>query len=195
MTKGLSFLIVLLLAGCSTTTVGLPYAGTQPSALAPGAPSIGQVSATDARGEPDPRWIGAIRGGYGNPLKVLQTDAPVAEEVSQGFRQALSARGLLAAPGTGRYNLNVAVVQLDCNQYHRREANADFRLVLTERTNGHVVYRDEVSSHLVNGSVVTLDEGIFADPQDLRAIMSQAQNQAIDTALGKPEFLAAVRNR
>lgn len=192
MTKGLTFLPVLLLGGCGTTTVGLPYTGTQPTAPVPGTPAIGRVSATDARGEPNPRWIGAIRGGYANPLKELQTDAPVAEEVAQGVRQALSARGLLAAPGMGDYNLDVTVVQLDCNQYHRRETNADFRLVLTERAD-RVVYRDEVSSHLVNGSLVTLDEGIFADPKDLRAIMLQAQNQAIDIALGKPAFLAALR--
>jgi hypothetical protein len=193
MNRASSLLLALLLGACGTTTVDMPYQAAQPATSA-AMPVIGQVTAADARGEPDPRWIGAIRGGYGNPLKNVQTDAPVADEVAQGFRQALAARGLLAPQGGGRYNVDVTVVQLDCNQYHRREANADFRVVVTERASGRVVYRDEVSSHLVNGSLITFDQGVFADPQDLRAIALQAQNQAIDTALDKPQLISVLRS-
>jgi hypothetical protein len=191
-----SLLLILLLSACGTTTVGLPYdppssAATPPAAPVAGVPVIGRVVATDARGESDPRWLGTIRGGFGNPLKSLQTDAPAAEEVAQGFRQALAARGMLSS-GAGRYNLDITVVRFDCDQYHRREANADFRLVLTDRASGRPVYQDEVSSHLVNGSMVTFNVGVFADPQDLRAIAMDVQNQAIDQALNKPGFLAAL---
>jgi hypothetical protein len=195
MTRRSLLLLVLSLGACGTDTGGLPYNPTQPAVPDPPLPVIGQVVATDARGESDPHWLGTIRGGFGNPLKELTTDAPVAEEVAQGFRQALASRGLLASSGRGRYNLDVTVVRMDCDQYHRREANADFRLVLTDRASGREIYQDEVSSHLVNGSVVTFNVGIFADPQDLRAIAMQAQDQAIDAALGKPGFLAALQRR
>lgn len=195
MTNRSSLLLAVLLAACGTTTVGLPYDPAQSAVPVSAAPGISQVVATDARGESDPRWLGTVRGGFGNPLKQLQTDAPVADDVSQGFRQALAARGMLASPGAGRFNLDVTVVRFDCDQYHRREANADFRVVLTERGSGRAIYHDEVSSHLVNGSMVTFNVGVFADPQDLRAIAVQAQNQAIDEALGKPELLAALRGR
>jgi hypothetical protein len=90
----------------------------------------------------------------------------------------LVARGLLASSEAGLFN---------------REANADFHLVLTDRISGRVVYQDEVSSHLVNGNVVTFDAGVFAHPQDLRAIAVQAQNHAVGTALNKTAFLAALR--
>jgi hypothetical protein len=196
MTRRLLLLLVLSLGACGTTTGGLSYDATQSAAPDPaGAPVISRVVATDARGESDPHWLGTIRGGFGNPLRSVTTDAPVADEVAQGFRQALASRGLLAPPGAGRYNMDVTVVRMDCDQYHRREANADFRVVLTDRRSGRQIYQDEVSSHLVNGSIVTFSTGIFADPQDLRAIAAQAQNQAIDTALGKPAFLAALRGR
>jgi hypothetical protein len=33
--------------------------------------TIAQVTVKDNRKEADPTWIGAIRGGFGNPLKVL----------------------------------------------------------------------------------------------------------------------------
>lgn len=195
MTNRLILLLALLLGACSTTTVALSYDTPPPPAQVAPDPVISRVDATDARNEPDPRWIGAIRGGFGNPLKNVQADAPVAQVVAQGFRQALAARGLLAAQGRGRYDLDVTVVRLDCDQYHRREGNADFRVVLTDRRSGRVIYRDEASSHLVNGSIVTFDVGIFADPLDLRAIALQAMDQAIDGILGKPEFLAALHGR
>jgi len=39
-------------------------------------------------------WLGAIRGGFGNPLKYLESDRPVAEIVKIAFIDGLQARGI-----------------------------------------------------------------------------------------------------
>ena len=62
---------------CSTSTVTLAYRPAVAPATRSAVPAT-QVSVgdfTDNRKEPL-RWIGAIRGGYGNPLKVLETTKP-----------------------------------------------------------------------------------------------------------------------
>ena len=81
----LFLLLVVTLSACGTTHVSLKYSAP---------PAIVQASAraqpllvgtfTDKRGEPA-TWLGAIRGGYGNPLKNLESDKPVAELVKAAF--------------------------------------------------------------------------------------------------------------
>jgi len=51
----------------------------------------------DARGEPA-NWLGAIRGGFGNPLKNLESDRPVADIVGAAFADGLRARGVTVDP-------------------------------------------------------------------------------------------------
>lgn len=41
----------------------------------------------------DATWLGAIRGGYGNPLKNLESNVPVSQLVQDAFSSALKARG------------------------------------------------------------------------------------------------------
>ena len=66
----------------------------------------------DQRNESGPIGIGAIRSGYGNPLKVLHLSQPLAVTVGDVFRDALRARGLLkvdnqAPPGRLRQHREV----------------------------------------------------------------------------------------
>lgn len=184
-------LFALLLAGCSTTQVQLPYAPT--AAVSPvGAPSAGIAEVVDQRGE-GADWLGAIRGGYGNPVKTLRTDRPVRDVVHQALRDALAARGLLAPAGSQRYDLRLIVHRLSTSRLVRLEADADFELQVLERGSGRAVYTDRVRVRQVEGGLIAFDTGIFASVEELRALANRTQNEALDQLLGKPGFLAAVR--
>jgi hypothetical protein len=74
-----------------------------------------------------------VRGGFGNPLKTIETTDSVQEEVTRAFRDAVQRRGLLVGPGDGATDLAMIIRRLDCSQYVRREAQADFRVLLTDR--------------------------------------------------------------
>jgi len=87
-------LIVVSLAGCSTTSVGLKY--SPPATLTRASSSAQPVivgNFLDQRDVPA-NWLGAIRGGFGNPLKYLESDRPVAEIVKIAFIDGLQARGI-----------------------------------------------------------------------------------------------------
>jgi hypothetical protein len=181
----------LLLAACGTTQVAIPY--TPSTTVVPqNRPVIAGVSVIDQRNE-QPNWLGTIRGGYGNPLKRIETNGPVKDVVAKAFTDAIAARGLLATAGSGRYDTSVTMHVLDANQYARREANADLQVALIERGSGQQVYTDRIKVNRINGSILALDTGLFASPDDLRQLMAETLDQAIDQTLDKPGFVAALR--
>ena len=144
-------------------------------------------------GSDDPRWIGTIRGGYGNPVKTLEADRPVDQVVAAGFADALAARGLQAGTGAGRYALAITIYQFDANQYVRREATADFGIRVTERATGREVWTDRTKAYNVDGSILSLSTGIFASVDDLRRVALRTMSEAVDSLLDKPGFRAAIR--
>ncbi|WP_338662712.1 hypothetical protein VQH23_21495 [Pararoseomonas sp. SCSIO 73927] len=187
-------LAALLLLGACATQAGIPYSPASPPAVVAGArPIISVGEVVDARkdGREDANWVGTIRGGYGNPLKRLETPVPVRDAVAQAFREALAARGL-AAPATGAYELRVRIVQFDASQYVRREATAEFQLTLYNRATGAQVWSETGRSHVVDGSLLAIT-GVFADIEDLRQTALRAMTQAIDDALNRPSLAVAIR--
>ena len=156
-------------------------------------PAIGQISTIDQRGETDPTWIGAVRGGFGNPLKALHTPRPLADMVTAAFHEALAERGLLAESGNGQADLNVTISEFNSTQYIRREANVAMVVELKDHATGRQIYRDEVKSKPVQGSVLALDVGVFGSPDDLQAVAQGAMDKAIDSAVDKPGFVDALR--
>jgi hypothetical protein len=97
----------------------MPYAPTV--SVQPTAEAARLLVAVDDRvvnerraGREDPTWIGTIRGGYGNPLKRLNSDA--------AFADGLVARGLRLPAGNSAspYRLAVTIHEFDANQYVRR---------------------------------------------------------------------------
>jgi hypothetical protein len=179
------------LAACSNT-VPLNYAPT--FAVTPvGPPSVSGVSVADQRGEDDPSWFGAIRGGFGNPLKVLHTPGPLNDTVAAAFRDALKDRGLLATLGQGDVDLDVTILQFESDQYIRREAQIRLGISLTRRSTGRQVYRDEVTTDLERGSLMNMETGAFGSVEKLRLVDETALTQTIDEAINKPGFLDAVR--
>ena len=194
-------LLVLLAAACGTREAAMPYTPTvavQPAAAGAAGRSAVAVSdrvANERRaGREDPNWIGTIRGGYGEPIKRLSSDAPVDRVVARAFADGLTARGL-QAPGGGAspYLLAVTIHQFDANQYGRREATADFSAALTERATGREVWRDRHRAYNVEGSVVTFSRGVFGSTEDLRRVALRTMSEAVDALLDKPGFRAALR--
>ena len=192
----LSVLLFASLSACGTTRLPLAYA--PPSSVAARGPAVvDTVSALDQRGEsaPDANWIGAIRGGFGNSLKRLETDRPLTEVVADATRDALRARGMLGGSGAP-YDLRVAIEQFESDQVARREAKVRLRLAWIRRAGGATAFANQGQADIVSGSAITFEAGVFGSVEALRAIAAQAMGQALDQALDDPAltaFLASPR--
>jgi hypothetical protein len=129
----------LLQTGCSTHTFQVKYEPTRevvPAANATPPATVG--SFRDDRGT-DSAWLGAIRGGYGNPLKKLYSDQPTTSVVVTALSDALKARKLLAPANEGSVRLDGSIAKLDCSYYFNREAHAHLLLnVVDVKTNATV---------------------------------------------------------
>ena len=177
-------LLFPLLAGCVSTAADLNYIPTRvPTVQA--APLVAAVAVADARDETDPTYIGAIRGGYGNPLKTLTTKRPVKEEVAAAFIAALQARGLYGAAGPA--DLAVTLTELSANQYVQRTAHTSFKLVLTERASGRTLLQSNEDVQKIS-KFNLFDNGVFASTEDLRSLTALSLSQAVDQALDRAAF-------
>lgn len=74
--------------------MSMEYAPAHPPVVATDARGVAAVGVTDLRGTPE-SWLGAIRGGYGNPLKKLYTDASTTPVVRKAYEGALAECRLL----------------------------------------------------------------------------------------------------
>lgn len=189
------FCLVLVsfpLAACGTTAVTLKYdpANVQQAATS-AQQSIAIASVMDKR-KHDPNWLGAIRGGFGNPLKTLETSMPVKDLVAAAYADGLKARGLLASD-TPRYDMRVIVNQYDSNQYVRREAHIRFAITVVDKASGKELFANNIAVDKVDGSLVTLNAGIFAEVEDLRLIANQALQEAVDKTLNDANFTASLK--
>jgi uncharacterized lipoprotein YajG len=186
-----AIIAMMFLAGCETTQVGLTYDSSSAKvdpAKAPG--SVELLSVSDHR-KHAANWLGAIRGGFGNPLKTLETSVPVKDLVGRAYEDGLRARGLLA-PGTAKYSMKVDVNQFDCNQYARREAHIRFNVTVVALASGQSVYENEIAVDKVTGSAITLDAGIFASVDDLRKVANEALQEAVDKTLNDQKLLSKI---
>ena len=184
-------LAIVVLSGCATTKVRMDYRSSKYEVLENA--SIILVDEVNDHRKHDQRWLGAIRGGYGNPLKTLKTPKPVKDVVKDTFIDALKNRGLLASGDRIKYYLNVDVNQFDCNQYVRMEAHVKLSVKLIDAQNNNVVFSDFSSVDNVEGSVFSLKTGIFASTEALRKLAEKTLTQAIDEILNKRAFRDAVK--
>ena len=190
---GTVMLTGLLVAGCSTTEVSLSYNRDQTIQRAGTAQPVVEVAHVDDQRKVDVRWLGAVRGGFGNPLKNLEADRPVSELVKTAFESGLSARGLRAEPGKARVALELIIRKLDCSQYVRREAHVELDLLLMNLADRRTLFTAPVSVTKVSGGNI-FDVGIFASVEDLRAVMNGALQEAVDKALDNPSLLARLKD-
>jgi hypothetical protein len=145
----------------------------------------------DARGEPA-TYLGAIRGGFGQPLKTLESDRPAAEVVKAAFSDALKARGVRVESSASPWQLSGVIRKLDCNQYVRREGNVEIELVVRD-AGGKQRFVRSYSASKVDGSVVSLNAGWFGSVDNLRLTLEQTLREAVDKALDDPALRAALQ--
>jgi uncharacterized lipoprotein YajG len=183
--------VLTALAGCGTTNVNLKYSPSTPfMKVPPTATPVNVGSFLDQRGEP-PTWLGAIRGGFGNPLKVLESDRPVAELVKDAFTEGLRARGV-PTDADAPYQVTGVIRKLDCSQYVRREAHIQIELTVVEKSTQQRFTRLYKSDN-VDGSLISLSTGVFASVDDLRAVLEKTLRDVVDQALEDSELRTALR--
>ncbi|RAU20577.1 hypothetical protein CU669_17705 [Paramagnetospirillum kuznetsovii] len=180
----------LIVAGCSTTPTSLTYDAGKVVAPRQAARFTVEIDAvTDDRNK-DPNWLGAIRGGFGEPLKTITTEMPVKDVVKAGFADGLKARGLVG--GHSQFALRVSIERFDCNQFFKREANARFSISVVQKFSGRLVYHRETTGRR-EGDFQLLGNGLFAEVEDLRKVANSVMQDAIDETLNDPQFLALLR--
>jgi uncharacterized lipoprotein YajG len=189
--QAMALLCCIALGACGTTSVGLKYA--PPAAVSKAASSnpVQVGTFTDSRGEPA-NWLGAIRGGFGNPLKTLESDKPVSEIVSAAFADALRARGVAVDQGASAARVTGTIKRLDCIQIARREGNVELE-VRVLAAGGVVRFTKTYSATRVDGSILTMSAGVFGSVEDLRVTLEATLREVVDKALDDTELRAALQ--
>lgn len=183
----LALCVLVLLSGCSSHYMAMEYAPTHPPVVATDARGVAAVGVTDSRGTPD-NWLGAIRGGYGNPVKKLYTDASTAQVVRDAFEEALAERRLLDPPSSNGIRLEVDILKLDTSYYFNKEAHAHLNMTVYGE-NGRMIYQGRVREDRERPGV---GAGIFGDVEALADFANETLNAAIDEMLNDPRLLAAL---
>ena len=180
-------ILALGLGACSNTVNALKYT-PQAAVQAAASPTVANVTATDHRKE-DPTRLATILGGFGNPLKTLDTTKPVKDEVAAAFASGLRARGLLAENGQAPFRLALDVRKFDADMYVGRSARIDLSMSVLD-AGGRTVYEDSATD--IESETKILETGIFADIADLQKLCEIVLNRTVDRMLDKPAFRAAV---
>ena len=180
--------IVLLATGC-THIVPLRYAPAADMIAA--SPVTGRVAVgrfRDDRGT-GANWLGAIRGGYGNPLKTLRTEKPARDIVEEAFRDALRVRGLLAPAEEATFELRGSIKRLDCNYYFNYGAHAHLDVELVSESTKTLVFGDAYHSDQIKRGMAA---GIFGSVETLRQLSERALRAAIDQVFDDASFSSAL---
>ena len=182
------FFIALALAfgGCNTVST-LHYTSPDPI-MATTSPTISGVTATDQRKEA-PTRLATIMGGYGNPLKTLDTAKPVSEEVAAAFTEGLRVRGLLNPSGAAPFRLALVVRKLDADMIIGRTARIDITMSVVDQV-GRTVYQDAATDS--QSDLKFFQTGVLANIDDLWVLVETVLNRTVDRMLDNPAFRAAV---
>ena len=185
-TRLLTAVLVLIAAGCSNTVSSLNYAPPTPVQQA-AVPRIAAVVAVDQRKEA-PNRIATIMGGFGNPLKTLDTAKPVKDEVADAFTAGLRARGLLSG-STGPYRLALTIRKFDADMIIGRTARIDLTASVLDSA-GHSVFEQSVVDS--TSDYKFLQTGVFAEIGDLQRMCETVLDRTVDKVLDNPAFRAAL---
>jgi uncharacterized lipoprotein YajG len=180
--------IAASLAACSTTRVDLRYEGS--SAL-PKTASVQPIVVTafkDARKD-DPNWMGAIRGGFGNALKTLESNQPVAVVVQTAFADGLRARGVTLV-SNAKLSLSGTIQKFESITVIRRAATIVIDLKVTDLASGQDLLSKTFEGEVIDSSSAG---GVFASIDNLRATTENALRQIVDRALDDTEVRQALK--
>jgi uncharacterized lipoprotein YajG len=184
-----AMMLAFTLSACSNTVSDLTYTpqvAVQPAAV----PAIASVTAIDQRKE-DPTRLATIMGGFGNPLKTLDTAKPVKDEIAAAFTSGLKARGLLAPGAQAPYRIELVVRKFDADMLIGRTARIDLSLSVLD-SSGRAVYQDSASGS--ESETKFFETGVFADIADLQKLCEIVLNRTVDRMLDNSSFRAAVQS-
>jgi hypothetical protein len=156
-----------------------------------GAPLVMVGSIRDDRNE-ESTWFGAIRGGYGNPLKTLHADRAISSVVATALGDALQKRGLLASSESAGVRIDGSLTQFQCNYYWNRDAQVHLTLMVVDLASNNVVFTQNYKTEIKEAGV---GAGIFGNVDHLAAFTQRTMNQTLDKALADPALLAALTAR
>ncbi len=179
--------LALALGACSNTVANLHYIPTAVIQPAP-ASSIGSVTAIDQRKEA-PTRLATVEGGFGNPLKTLDTAKPVKDEIADAFTDGLRARGLLAQNTQAPLQLVLVVRKFDADMIIGRTARIDMTMSVVDPA-GRAVFQDSAIDS--ESDTKFFETGIFADVTDLQTLSEEVLNRTVDRLLDSPAFRAAI---
>lgn len=183
--------LAFALTACGTTTSGLKYSASaeQPIRISRAALPVTVSTFQDMR-DGDKKWLGVIRGGFGNHLKTLEADRPVNSMVKDAFEDGLRARKVSVGPGASA-QLTGKIIKLYADQYIRREGFAEVELTVTDQQGTKRLSKTYMHKRL-EGSAVTLQTGVLASIDDLRDVLQRTLSELVDKALDDQEMRAAL---
>ncbi|HKY91738.1 MAG TPA: hypothetical protein VJM11_11895 [Nevskiaceae bacterium] len=184
-------LALVLLAGCTKTyKVGLPYRPTTTTAPAPLKVSSGGVGVgtfQDRRGT-DPRWVGAVRGRYGNLVKRLLSVETTPEVIRESLVNALDARGVRASTDKADVWIEGQILKLDCSYLFNKEAHAHIAIRVLSASRAVVFTQTYRTDNEESGRWA----GRWADVNALAQFEQRTVNETIDKMFADPKFVAAL---
>lgn len=181
----------LLLSACSTHLVPIKYEPSRaivtPDKIAP----VASVHATDNRNAGHD-WVGAIRGGYGNPIKKLRTSEPIGDVVTAAFVEALRARRMLGTADSSNKAVEISIVKFDCSYYFNREAHAHLQVTVLSLPDHASLFS---KLYVTDNTEPGVGAGIFGDVDHLARFAQMTLNQTIDKVLNDPFFHDALLSK
>lgn len=183
----LSGFLLLGLAACATD-VRLNYTPS-PNAFRSGPPVVSLVTATDQRKEA-PNRLATIMGGFGNPLKIINTVRPVKDEVAAVFVQGLQTRGMRQEEGRGPVRMDLIIRKFDADMIMGSTARIDLDMVLLDATTNQVIYKLTAADQKSDFHFVAT--GVFASVEDLQRLAQSLLDSTVDKMLDSYGFRDAL---
>lgn len=188
-TLTLLFMIFLtgLLSGCSSHMMDIKYKPSYKPEKNNISEKIYVDEVADSRGTA-PNWLGAIRGGFGNPLKKLYTNNDTSIVVKKEFEDALKARNLLGTASTSQYKINVRIMKFDTSYFFNKEAHAHLDISLLDQKTGEEIFNKTYKN---DNTKPGRGAGIFGDADSLSSFANDTLDETIDNFFNDKVFISS----
>jgi hypothetical protein len=128
-------------------------------------------------------------GGFGNPLKTLDTAKPVKDEVADAFIDGLRVRGLLASAGQAPFQIVLVVRKFDADMIIGRTARIDLTMSVVDPA-ARTVFQDSATDS--QSDMKFIETGIFANIADLQTLSQMVLDRTVDRMLDNSNFRSAI---
>ena len=184
--------MTLLMSGCSPYVPSVRYEPSQQLVVSPGdAPAIAVGNFADNRGTPS-NWLGAVRNGYGMPVKKLYTEGATSDVVRAAFVDAFSARGIKESQSPERLVVEGTIIKYDCSTMMNYEAHAEIQVNVVSMPSRVVIYS---RNYRTDNTKSGWGGGLYGGFKDLALMAETTLNQTIDKFFADPVFVTALANR